>query len=39
VECQRLSYRRIGLLEGLFDTEQVAQTFFSQFEKRSVTVV
>jgi hypothetical protein len=39
VEGQRLSYRRIVLLEGLFDTEQVAQTFFSKFEKRSATVV
>ena len=32
------NYRRIGLVDGFFKTEEVAHTFFSQFPRRSVTV-
>ncbi|KAI4692325.1 uncharacterized protein J4E84_003294 [Alternaria hordeiaustralica] len=38
VEDGGFNYRRIGLVDGFFKTEEEAHTFFSQFPRRSVTV-
>lgn len=39
VKGGHLNHRRIRMIEGFFDTEEIAKTFFSQLEKRSVAVL